>query len=255
VQVRLTAAGFFLVVGLAQMLAGSLVSVSRYEIYVLTLGLGALMVVFAAETDALLRRRAPFGPVALSLTILVVGAGYALRTVDAVKSAHAMQLVGGTVRQFLVEDWRAPVAVTRYGMLSWRNPWTTEPIEAPPRGGPPGSRPGSAEADARQLAANVVARHNIRLAVLDPESAALAPEGWEKVAEFRLPHGDQLGFDLYAVNRESREAILAALERFRTRLAGPVQLRLPDDTPRQLACSGGTPGCLTSHPQPLSDRP
>src|SRR6478752_2985424 len=74
---RLAAAGFFALVGLAQLLAGSLVSVSRYEIYVLALALGALLVVWAEPIDAALRGLGPLGHAALCLSILALGAGYA----------------------------------------------------------------------------------------------------------------------------------------------------------------------------------
>jgi hypothetical protein len=231
------AAGFFLVVGLSQLVAGSLVSVSRYEIYVLALGLGVLMVVFAAEADALLRRLSSLAPIALSLFILVLGAGYALRTVDAVKGAHAMQAVSGTLRQFVIEEWRGPVAVSRYSWLSWRNPWPVEPVEFGPFA--------DSAAEGRLGAAAVAARHDIRLAILDPNLEATVPSGWEKVAEIRFVGDNLLGYDFYAVRPERCAAILAMLERFQARLAGPVELRLSGGgTPqRNVASSGSAPGC------------
>ena len=84
------AAGFFALVGLAQLLAGSLVSVSRYEIYVLALALGALLVVWAEPIDAALRAWGRWATPRSACPILALGAGYAFRTVDAVKAAWTM---------------------------------------------------------------------------------------------------------------------------------------------------------------------
>ena len=120
---RLAAAGFFALVGFAQLLAGSLVSVSRYEIYVLALALGALLVVWAEPIDAALRGLGPLGHAALCLSILALGAGYAFRTVDAVKAAWTMHRLDDQAWRFVVEEWRGPIVATRYGRLNWRNPY------------------------------------------------------------------------------------------------------------------------------------
>jgi hypothetical protein len=219
-QAKLIAAGFLAVVGLAQIFAGSLVSVSRYEIYVLALCLGTLMVVFAVETNTLLHHLSSLGRLGLCLSILVLGAGYAFRAVDAVKGARAMQLLDGTISRFLVEVWREPVAVSGFGRLTWRNPWGAVPVQLSEFGT---LLPEEVDRKAQLL----VAHYGIRLAVLDATSAAPVPNDWEKVAELRLPGGGPLGSNLYAVHAEDKAAITKALQRFWETLSTPAVLRLP----------------------------
>ena len=60
-QARIAAALLFACAGLAHVLAGSLVSISRYEIYVILLGLGTMLVVFDRPAEALFSRMGP-GP-------------------------------------------------------------------------------------------------------------------------------------------------------------------------------------------------
>ncbi len=114
---EVTAFGFFAVVALAQLTGGSLSSFSRYEIYVLALGVGALMVVFAAEADAFLARLRPASCAAFCLAVLLLFAGYALRTVDSISAAGNSHDQQYQLLRYVTEFYRRPVAIDHPGRI------------------------------------------------------------------------------------------------------------------------------------------
>lgn len=209
-RARIGAVLLFAAAGLAHVLAGSLASVSRYEIYILGLGLGALLVAFDCPVDALCGRLGPVAAAALCASFLIGGAGYALRSVDAVKAAEALHATDDQMARFVTEYWRGPVMVTRWGRINWRNPWPVAAMPTPSRNVPDDVQIRQAEEEAE--------RRGIGLALLYDGGGTVEPPFWEPVARLaarRLGAGDtNFGITLYAVTPEAVPRIRAALAAF-----------------------------------------
>jgi len=161
-RTRVVIGGFGVLVLGAQLLGGSLVSVSRYEVYATLLGLGALLVVFDTAIATALRPRWIPG---ICLSLLALGAGQVLRTPDAVKAAVEMHRTDDVLARFLAERWPHPVMTTRPGRLNWRAPAHVSAIT-------PAAAP---DAAAEALAA----RHGVGLALI--EERRNVPAGWVPV--------------------------------------------------------------------------
>jgi hypothetical protein len=209
-QARIAATLLFTCAGLAHVLAGSLVSISRYEIYVILLGLGTMMVVFDRPAEALFSRMGAWTCAAVCASFLLGGAGYALRSIDAVKSAQALHATDDQIARFVTEYWREPVMVTRWGRINWRNPNVVAPMPAPSRAIPDAVQIAEAEAEA--------ARRGIGLALLYDGGGTVEPPAWRPVARLaarRIGAGDtNYGITLYAVTEADVPRIQAALRDF-----------------------------------------
>lgn len=209
-RARLAAAGVFACAGLAHVLAGSLVSISRYEIYILALGLGSLLVVFDRPAAALTARLGPVACAAICVSFLLGGAGYALRSIDAVKAAQALHATDDQMARFVTEYWRGPVIVTRWGRINWRNPYAVAAMPPPSRLVPDAVQIAEAEAEA--------ARRGIGLALLYDGGGTVEPPAWRRVARLaarRIGAGDtNYGITLYAVTEAAVPQIQAALRDF-----------------------------------------
>ena len=209
-RARLAAVFLFACAGLGHVLAGSLVSISRYEIYILALGLGAMLVVFDRPAEALLSRLGPVTCAAVCLSFLVGGAGYALRSIDAVKAAQALHATDDQMARFVTEYWRGPVLVTRWGRINWRNPYHVAAMPPPSKSVPEAVQVAEAEAEAT--------RHGIGLALLYDGVGTVEPPAWLPVAKLaarRIGAGDtNFGVTLYAVSEADVPRIQAALHDF-----------------------------------------
>lgn len=209
-RARIGATLLFACAGLAHMLAGSLVSISRYEIYVIVLGLGAMLVVFDRPAEALFRRMGAWTCAAICASFLLGGAGYALRSIDAVKSAQALHATDDQIARFVTEYWRGPVLVTRWGRINWHNPYVVAPMPTPSATVPEAVQIARAEAEA--------ARRGIGLALLYDGGGTVEPPAWRKVARLaarRIGAGEtNFGITFYAVTEAEVPRIQAALRNF-----------------------------------------
>ncbi|WP_380066458.1 hypothetical protein [Dankookia sp. GCM10030260] len=209
-RARIAAVILFSCAGFAHLLAGSLVSISRYEIYVIFLGLGAMLVVFDRPAEALFSRLGPWACAAVCASFLIGGAGYTLRSIDAVKSAQALHATDDQMARFVTEYWRGPVMVTRWGRINWHNPYVVAPMPAPSRAIPESVQIAQAEAEA--------ARRGIGLALLFDGGGTVEPPSWRPVARLaarRIGAGEtNFGITLYAVTEADVPRIQAALRDF-----------------------------------------
>jgi hypothetical protein len=140
----------------------------------------------------------------------VGGAGYALRSIDAVKAAQALHATDDQMARFVTEYWRGPVIVTRWGRINWRNPYAVAPMPPPSRIIPEAAQIAQAEAE--------VAQRGIGLALLFDGGGVVEPPTWRKVARLaarRLGAGDtNFGITLYAVTEADIPRIRDALREF-----------------------------------------
>ena len=105
---RAVVVGFCVLVGVAQLVGGSLNSFSRYEIYVLVLGLAGLMVLHGPALDGWLARLRPGRAVLVCLAALLLFAGYVLRTADAVPAAGNVADQQRTMQRFVTRNGGSP---------------------------------------------------------------------------------------------------------------------------------------------------
>ena len=224
---RAVVVGFCVLVGLAQLVGGSLNSFSRYEIYVLVLGLAGLMVLHGQALDGWLARLRPGRAVLVCGAVLLLFAGYALRTADAVPAAGNVADQQRTMRQFVVQEWRQPFATNHPGWVNWRNPHYMLDL----------SGLGSLEAREAALAAEpdwadkLASRHGVALAMLyDNAIPRTPPAAWRPVARLVLRNrvvtavGPSITF--YATRPEAVAAVQDALGRFAPSLPAGVRLTM-----------------------------
>jgi hypothetical protein len=221
--------GFFAVVALAQVTGGSLSSFSRYEIYVLALGVGALLVVFAPEADAFLARIRPARCAAFCLSVLVLFAGYALRTVDTLSAAGNSHDLQYQLFRYATEFYRAPVAIDHPGRINLRNPHTVLDLS---HLGTEAGRRAAAAGNAAAWMDEEVRRRGIGLALTGDGAAEARPAAWRPVArlEVRRPvEGTGSGtVTFHAVRPADAPPILEALHRLRPTLPPGARLVLLD---------------------------
>ncbi len=209
---EVTAFGFFAVVALAQLTGGSLSSFSRYEIYVLALGVGALMVVFAAEADAFLARLRPASCAAFCLAVLLLFAGYALRTVDSISAAGNSHDQQYQLLRYVTEFYRRPVAIDHPGRIYYRNPYYVLDIS---HLGSEAGRKAAAEGHNAEWMEAEARRHGIGLALIHGSRRDELPASWQAVARLDLRHrvvgAGSPSVTFYAVRPADAPAILDAL--------------------------------------------
>ncbi len=224
---RAVVVGFCLLVGLAQLVGGSLNSFSRYEIYVLVLGLAGLMVLHGPALDGWLARLRPGRAVLVCLAALFLFAGYVLRTADAVPASGNVADQQRTMRQFIVQEWRQPFATNHPGWVNWRNPNYMLDLSGL---GSFEARQGAQSADP-DWADKLVRRHGVALAMLyDNAIPRTPPAAWQPVARMTLRNrvvtavGPTITF--YATRPEAVGEVRDALGRFTPSLPEGVRLTM-----------------------------
>ncbi len=224
---RAVVVGFCGLICVAQLAGGSLNSFSRYEIYVLVLGLAGLMVLHAPAVEGWLARLRPAGAVLGCAAVLLLGAGYVIRTADAVPAAGNVLDQQRTMRLFVLREWRQPFATNHPGLVNWRNPYPMLELSGlgsyAARLGAQGGDPDWADKLAR--------RQGVALAMLYDNAIPLAPPAaWQPVARLVLRGrvvtavGPSITF--YATRPEAVEELRAALARFAPEVPAGARLEL-----------------------------
>lgn len=180
---RPAAVGFFAVVALAQLTAGSLSSFSRYEIYVLALGIAVFLVAYTPEVNGFLRRISAFRCTALCLSLLFVFSGYVFRTIDSVSASGNVHDQQYQLHRFVVEHWRRPFAANHPGWVNYRTPYYMLELSGL---GSEAARHANADAAGLGWMDELARRHDVGLAMLFNDTNPQVPAGWQPVARLRL---------------------------------------------------------------------
>jgi hypothetical protein len=106
---------------LAHLVAGAFGWFGRYEIYVLTLGLAAVLVSYADIISEWLTGSLRVFAVGI-LIWLAVQDGYVRTTVVTPRAAHEIYLQQFQMHRFATEFWQRPVAVNDLGWVAYGNP-------------------------------------------------------------------------------------------------------------------------------------
>lgn len=235
------AAGFFILIASAQLLAGSLDSVGgRYEVYVFALGGCTLMVCYRQRVAAFVETMRLGGCIAVCLSALLLFAGYVFRNMDDIQATHTLYAGSFQIRRFITDYYRHDFAVTRPGLVTFHDRHYMLDLS--------GLSSISVQQAFRQHAPGdvewmnpLVARHGIGLAIAYTDSQlAHAPSGWTPLAELGGSHKPIAIF--YAVRPQDVMPILGCLHRLSHHLVANSDLRFidPDKTPAD-ACDPKRP--------------
>lgn len=222
------AAGFFILIAAAQLLAGSLQSAGRYEVYLFSLGACSLMVCYRDRVAAFVETMRVGQCIGVCLTVLALFAGYVIRTVEDVSSSQTLYLGSAQIRRFVADDYRNAFAITRPGLVKFRNPYPMLDLS------------GLASAQVQRAITThnasdtewmnkLVRQHGIGLAIVYTDTRTTPPFEWTPVAELRTSNAS-LGIDgsiatFYAVTPGDVRPILDSLHRFGSTLPPRASLQ------------------------------
>jgi hypothetical protein len=235
------AAGFFILIASAQLLAGSLDSVGgRYEVYVFALGGCTLMVCYRQRVAAFVETMRLGRCIAVCLSVLLLFAGYVFRNMDDIQATHTLYAGSFQIRRFITEYYQHDFAISRPGVVEFRDPHYMVDLS--------GLASVSVQQAFRQHAPGdvewmnpLLARHDIGLAIAYMDSQlARVPSGWTPLAELGANHQPLAIF--YAVRPRDVMPILGCLHRLGHHLVANSDLRFIDqDKPPPGACDTKRP--------------
>lgn len=229
------AAGFFILIASAQLLAGSLESAGRYEVYVFVLGGCTLMVCYRHQVAAFVETMRLGDCIAVCLSALMLFAGYAIRNIDDLKASSTLYAGSFQIRRFIIDYYRHDFAVTRPGLVKFQDPFYMLDLS--------GLASITVQQAFRQHALGDVEWMNpllvprgIGLAIAYTDShMTRTPSGWTPLAELS-GYGKPLAV-FYAVRPQDVMPILGCLHRMRLHLVAQSALRFIDrDKPPPEAC-------------------
>ena len=225
------AAGFFILIAMAQLLAGSLQSAGRYEVYLFALGGCTLMVCHRSRVAAFVETMRLGGCIGVCLTVLALFAGYAIRDLQDVQLAETVYDGSFQIRRFLTGYYRQPFAVSRPGLVKFNNPYYMLDLSGLASAPVQHALASHAGGDSSWMD-DLVHQRGIGLVVVFTDSNARPPGAWTALAELETANR-ALGTDgsiatFYAVRPEDAVPVLACLRRFRRELPPGVGLRFID---------------------------
>lgn len=211
---------------LAHLVAGAFGWFGRYEIYILTLGGAAVLVLYADFFSRWLAGATSTFAVGI-LIWLVVQVGYVLQTTfltpGAAGEVHLQQF---QMHRFAVEFWQKPVAVNDLGWVAYGNPNYVLDLDGLGSEAVRVARanPGSDNAWVERL----VQQHHVGLAMIYTSWFPMRPTDWIEVATLSLDRLNIVARDrtvtFFATNPAARDELEDALKRFAPTLPSGVTL-------------------------------
>jgi hypothetical protein len=211
---------------LAHFLAGAFGWFGRYEIYVLALGWGAVIAVHAPSLAKWLA--GPFMPfAALPALWLGMHAGYANVTALTPLAARDIHLQQFQMHRFVTGWWKAPVAVSDLGWVSFGNDAYVLDLGGL---GSEAARVGSQQSGGDPAWMEALAqRHGVKLAITYADRFARLPSAWVPVAQLILagrPVIVRNTVTFYATTPVAIPELREALAKFAPTLPAGVDLQL-----------------------------
>jgi len=233
------AAGFFILIASAQLLAGSLASAGRYEVYLFSLGACTLMVCYRQRVAAFVETMRLPGCIGVCLTALALFAGYAIRNIEDIPASHTVYAGSLQIRRFVVDDYRRAFAVTRPGLVKFHDPYYMLDLSGLASAAVQNALTRDPGGDTGWMD-DLVRGRGIDLAILYTDTETRPPAPWTPLAELRASNrslatrGSIATF--YAVRPDDAARILACLHRFGHSLPGSTHLRFIDQTKTTTPC-------------------
>jgi hypothetical protein len=221
-------AGFFILIAAAQLLAGSLQSAGRYEVYLFSLGACSLMVCYRDRVAAFVDTMRTGSCIGVCLTAFALFAGYAIRTIDDVSASQTLYLGSFQIRRFITDDYRHPFAITRPGLVKFHDPYAMLDLSGLASAQVQKAITSHQPADTGWMD-RLVHQHGIGLAILYTDTKTTPPANWTPLAELRTTN-PALGIDgsiatFYAVTPADAPDILKSLQTFQTQIPAKNTLR------------------------------
>lgn len=221
------AAGFFILIAAAQLLAGSLQSAGRYEVYLFALGACSLMVCYRERVAEFVETMRLGGCIGVCLTALALFAGYAIRTIDDIPASQTLYVGSFQLRRFITDDYQHAFAITRPGLVKFHNPHFMLDLS------------GLASAQVQKALTThpagdtewmdrIVRQHGIGLVIIYADTETKPPVEWTPLATLQatnpsLGSGGNIA-TFYAVRPENIPLITTALKQFKPTL--PISAKL-----------------------------
>jgi hypothetical protein len=214
---------------LAHLVAGAFGWFNRYEIYILTLGGAALLVLYADVASGWLAGARRVFVVGV-LVWLGVQHGYVRTTLLTPRAAGEIYLQQFQMHRFAVDFWQKPVAVNDLGWVAYGNPnyvldlWGLGSETARVARAKAGSDPAWME--------RLVQQHHVGLAMIFSEWFPTLPADWAEVATLTLKRdgkpviAGERTVTFFATTPAAREELEGALKRFAPTLPPGVSLAL-----------------------------
>jgi hypothetical protein len=230
---------------LAHLAAGAFGWFGRYEIYVLTLGGAAVLVLYA---DFFSRWLAG-GTLAFAAGILiwlVIQIDYVLTAFLTPTAASEVYLQQFQMHRFAVEFWQKPIAVNDLGWVAYGNPNYVLDLDGL---GSEAVRVARANAGPDNAwVGRLVQQHQIGLAMIYTSWFQTRPADWVEVATLSLDHSNVVARDrtvtFFATTRVARDELEDMLRRFAPTL--PSGVTLTRNVHDALATSGPMDGDLVT---------
>jgi hypothetical protein len=225
-------AAFAALVAMAHLAGGSLSSFSRYEIYVMMLGICGLAVVYREVLNDWLRSATFLGHIIVAAMLIFVFSGYARRTLVTPGAAANIYEQQFQMRRFVTQFYQGPVAVNHLGAINYRNPEYVLDLGGT---GLESVRRAIAEHKSGAWMEKLVADHGIGLAIMYPTLEPPTPPSWRPVAELGLSGrshsaaGEVVTF--YATREQQVPVIEEKLRQFAPTLPPGVPLTILPQAP------------------------
>jgi hypothetical protein len=170
----------------AQLLAGNFGWMDRYETYVMSSTIVAILFVFRSTTDAFMRIRPVQTKVALFGLLIVFGLPISRFFIELPEYAHSIYLQQYQMHRFATSFLKQPVAVNDLGWVSYRNPYRV--VDLVGLGSERARR--AREARSPAMIETLVAGNRVPLAMLYPESfEGMMPPSFRPIAKL-ITHCD-----------------------------------------------------------------
>ena len=226
-QIKLVTLAFMAFVTMAQLMGGRLDWVPpRYEAYVLALNLCGIAMIYREKVSAWCERATWPRVWALCLALFMIFSGYASQFFFIPARAEKVYEGSYQLQRFLTEFYRRPVAANLLGYINFENPNYVLDLS------------GLSSETARQARAreqtpdwmdDLLADHNVGLAIIDSTNVTSVPATWTVVADLRpvglFADDPSLHYIFYARRPDDIPAAVRALDRFAPTLPAGSHLK------------------------------
>lgn len=207
---------FCVIVSAAQLAAGSLQShSSRYEAYVLALEVCTILICYQERLAAFFQHASARLRSAACLALLILGAGYAIHTIDIVRSTQVVYEGPYQIRRFVLDYYKQPIASTHPGVINYRNPYYV--LDLSGQISKTARLAITSRADAQWMDA-LMREHGVGLALLHGDDELSAPPQWLPIGKLETRHAsifrEPSVATFFAINPGDKEKIGAQLKDF-----------------------------------------
>ncbi|WP_035059860.1 hypothetical protein [Andreprevotia chitinilytica] len=226
--VRPAVVGFCVMICSAQLVAGSLQShSSRYEAYVLALEACTILICYKDTLLAFVNRFSTRNWIYVCASILVLGSGYAIHTLDIVSATKVVYEGPYQIRRFVVDYYKQPIASTHPGLINNNNPYYV--LDLSGQISEASRKAITTQADPQWMD-RLTRERGIGLAILHSDDEVLPPPQWLPVGKLETRNSSMFSgttvATIYATTPRDKDVITARLREFAPSLPAGTRLTL-----------------------------